>query len=90
MREILWFKNDLRITDNAVLHNAKDGVLPIFIFDKNVLKNLDNEDKSISFLYKSVIFLKKQLKDIGLDLAIFFDEPKNVFTELKKLNFTLF
>ncbi len=86
-KEILWFKNDLRITDNAILHYANKNVLPIYIFDKSILNKLDKEDKSISFLYESVLMLKKQLKGIGLDLAIFFDEPKNIFMSLKKLGF---
>jgi len=87
VREILWFQNDLRITDNALLHYAKQDVLPIYIFDKGILNNLDKEDRSICFLYESVLVFKKQLQSIRLDLAIFFDEPKNVFMDLKKLGF---
>lgn len=36
MKSILWFRRDLRITDSAILSYAKDEVLPIFIFDKNI------------------------------------------------------
>jgi len=57
--------------------------LPIFIFDKNILDKLDSDDKRVTFIYKSVLSLKKQLQDIGLDLAIFYDTPINVFERLK-------
>ncbi|MCT7650358.1 DNA photolyase family protein [Aliarcobacter butzleri] len=87
MKQILWFRRDLRIIDNEILANAKGEVLPIFIFDKNILQNLPKDDKRVTFIYKSVYKLKEDLKSIGLDLAIFFDTPKNVFTKLKKENF---
>ena len=87
MNQILWFRRDLRISDNAILSNAKDKVLPIFIFDKNILNSLPKNDKRVTFIYKSVLKLKKNLKDIGLDLAIFYDEAINVFNDLKEKGF---
>ena len=87
MSQILWFRRDLRIEDNAILCNAKEKVLPIFIFDKNILESLPKDDIRVSFIYKSVIKLKEKLKNIGLDLAIFYDEPTNVFKELEQKDF---
>ena len=87
MKQILWFRRDLRITDNVILSMAIDKVLPIFIFDKNILKSLPSDDKRITFIYRSVLDLKEKLKKIGLDLAIFYDEPINVFKKLKKEGF---
>ena len=69
MKQILWFRRDLRIRDSAILYFAKDEVLPIFIFDKNILNLLSKNDKRVTFIYKSVLNLKKQLKEVGLDLA---------------------
>lgn len=83
MRQILWFRRDLRITDNALLANGLEEVLPIFIFDKHILSKLPKEDKRVSFLVQSVQNLKKKLKRIGLDLAVFYDTPENVFKRLK-------
>ncbi len=71
MSQILWFRRDLRISDNAILSYAKKDVLPIFIFDKNILNKLPSIDKRVTFIYKSVLELKKKLQDLGLDLAIF-------------------
>ena len=87
MKQILWFRRDLRIIDSAILSNAKDEVLPIFIFDKNILDLLHKDDKRVTFIYQSVLRVKEQLKSIGLDLAIFYAEPKEIFSKLQKLNF---
>ena len=83
MKQILWFRRDLRIEDNAILSNAKNEVFPIFIFDKNILDKLPSNDKRVTFIYRSVLNLKKNLKSIGLDLAIFYDYPIQVFEKLK-------
>jgi deoxyribodipyrimidine photo-lyase len=87
MKQILWFRRDLRISDSAILHFAKDEVLPIFIFDKNILDKLATDDNRVKFIYKSVLKLKEELKKIGLDLAIFYSTPKEVFSKLKNEGF---
>lgn len=87
MRQILWFRRDLRINDNAILSNAFDEVLPIFIFDEKILSKLNKDDKRVTFIYESVLSLKKQLKQKGLDLAIFYGNPKEIFTRLQKEGF---
>jgi deoxyribodipyrimidine photo-lyase len=87
MKQILWFRRDLRISDSAILHFAKDEVLPIFIFDKNILDKLSSDDNRVKFIYKSVLKLKEELKKIGLDLAIFYSRPKEVFSKLKDEGF---
>lgn len=87
MKSILWFRRDLRITDSAILSYAKDEVLPIFIFDKNILNKFSADDKRVTFIYQSVLKLKEQLKSIGLDLAIFYSTPKEIFSKLKEKEF---
>lgn len=88
MKEILWFRRDLRLEDNAILAHAKKDVLPIFIFDSTILEKLPKEDKRVSFLYKSVMQFKEQLQTVGLDLAIFYGKPKAIFEKLKEDGFT--
>ena len=42
---IFWFRRDLRLVDNSALYYAlkeNENVLPIFIFDKNILNELEN------------------------------------------------
>ena len=36
MKKILWFRRDLRVDDSMLL-SQEGEVLPIFIFDKNIL-----------------------------------------------------
>ncbi|MDX9795234.1 MAG: deoxyribodipyrimidine photo-lyase [Arcobacteraceae bacterium] len=88
MREILWFRRDLRLEDCAILAHASNDVLPIFIFDTNILKKLPKEDKRVTFIYHSVLNLKQQLKTIGLDLAIFCGDPQTIFQQLLPLGFS--
>ena len=87
MKQILWFRRDLRVNDSAILVHAKDEVLPIFIFDKNILDKLEKNDKRVTFIYESVLKLKENLKKLGLNLAIFYSTPKEVFQTLKTQGF---
>jgi len=83
MKQILWFRRDLRVEDSALLHYASGDVFPIFIFDKNILDKLPADDKRVTFIYNSVLSLKNQLQKIGLDLAIFHGDPQEIFASFK-------
>jgi deoxyribodipyrimidine photo-lyase len=86
MRRILWFRRDLRVDDNPLLSLGGE-VLPIFIFDSNILTKLPKDDKRISFIFSSVLKLKKELQDRGLELKLYFGDPREVFTSLSQLGF---
>ncbi|CUT03727.1 cryptochrome/photolyase family protein [Candidatus Kryptobacter tengchongensis] len=77
--DILWFRRDLRTKDNPLLSLPESYVLPVFIFDKNILGKLPKDDKRITFIFDKVIKLKNNLKSLGLDLAIFYGKPLDVF-----------
>lgn len=83
---IFWFRRDLRLEDNAALCYAlKDAsqVVPIFIFDKNILKKLDNKtDRRVEFIYNTINELQKALGDLKSAIEVFYDFPENVFTYL--------
>jgi deoxyribodipyrimidine photo-lyase len=81
MSAILWFRRDLRVDDNPLLA-VKGEVLPIFIFDVNILGKLSPDDRRVSFIFEQVIALKTSLKARGLDLVIFHGRPEEVFTHL--------
>lgn len=85
---VFWFRRDLRLDDNAGLFKAlKAGgkVLPIFIFDKNILDNLEIvEDKRVSFIYHRIKRLKAEIQALGSDLRIFYSTPMEVFSTLEK------
>jgi len=88
VKEILWFRRDLRVRDSALLAYAKGEVLPIFIFDSNILKKLSKEDRRVSFIFYWIEELKRELCAMGLDLAIFYGDPVEIFKSLKKQKFS--
>ncbi|MCI1785592.1 MAG: DNA photolyase family protein [Bacteroidales bacterium] len=52
-----WFRRDLRPDDNHGLAEAmKSGlpVLPVFIFDTNIIDTLDKDDARITFIYEKL------------------------------------
>ena len=83
---IFWFRRDLRLEDNAALLMAlKSGtqILPIFIFDRNILDKLTNKkDARVLFIYQEISRLKKELEKIGSSLKVLYKTPKAAFEEL--------
>jgi deoxyribodipyrimidine photo-lyase len=83
---VFWFRRDLRLTDNAGLYHAlkeNRSVLPIFIFDKEILDRLeDKADKRVDFIYQTVMQLKTKLEELGSSLLIFHGKPYDIFHEL--------
>lgn len=86
MKRILYFRRDLRVDDN-LLFSFGGEVLPIFIFDTNILNKLKSDDKRIDFIFDAVIKLKSDLQKIGLDLKIFYGEPIEIFSYLVSFEF---
>lgn len=84
---IFWFRRDLRLKDNTGLFealSADDNVLPIFIFDKNILAELSKDDSRVTFIHKLLDDLNSELKKHKKSLAVFHDEPENVLKQLLK------
>lgn len=85
---LFWFRRDLRLYDNAGLYHAlkeNEHVLPIFIFDTDILSKLDNPaDARVCFIHKAVSDLKEQLQQQGSDMAVRHGKPLEVFKELLK------
>ena len=54
---IFWFRRDLRLDDNVGFLEALKGdypVLPIFIFDKEILDKLPEDDARVTFIYNEL------------------------------------
>ena len=86
MRRILWFRRDLRLQDNPLLSLGGE-VLPIFIFDTNILQRLRADDRRVAFIFSRVLELKTGLQDRGLDLKLYFADPLDVFASLRQFDF---
>jgi deoxyribodipyrimidine photo-lyase len=83
---IFWFRRDLRLHDNAGLfHALRNGepVMPIFIFDTEILSLLDNKkDKRVSFIYDALKSIDTALKKYNASLHIFYGKPNEVIQDL--------
>ncbi|MDX1333783.1 MAG: deoxyribodipyrimidine photo-lyase, partial [Robiginitalea sp.] len=54
---VFWFRRDLRLDDNTGLYKALTSglpVLPIFIFDPEILKELPRDDARVSFIHQNL------------------------------------
>lgn len=84
---IFWFRRDLRINDNTGLFTALQSgfpVLPIFIFDNEILADLPLTDARVSFIHKEVSFLKIELEKLGSSLYVGNGKVIDVISDLVK------
>jgi deoxyribodipyrimidine photo-lyase len=68
-----WFRRDLRLDDNVALYHALQSnyvVIPLFIFDIDILSNLDKDDARVGFIYESLQKINSQLQNTGSSLLI--------------------
>jgi len=83
---IFWFRRDLRLADNAGLCHALENnnrVVPIFIFDTNILDQLDNRsDRRVEFIHAALEEIQASLLKLGSSLEIFYTTPAEAFAEL--------
>jgi deoxyribodipyrimidine photo-lyase len=83
---IFWFRRDLRLEDNTGLFNAlieKGNVLPLFIFDKDILDKLPSkQDGRVSFIFENIQKLKSHLEEYGTSLLVKYGKPQEVFESL--------
>ena len=83
---LFWFRRDLRLNDNAGLFHALksgDPVIPIFIFDRHILDELDEDDARVEFIHRSLESLKKELEDLGSTLLVVHSTPEECFSTLE-------
>ena len=83
---IFWFRRDLRLDDNVGLYQALQSnlpVLPIFIFDTEILGTLPRKDPRVSFIHLQLQKLRNQLWDNHQSgIALYHGEPLSIFKKL--------
>ena len=83
---IFWFRRDLRLHDNHALFQALQSgypVLPIFIFDPNILDKLDKPYQArVQFIHESLTSIHEQLLPQGAGIKILIDTPLNAYKKL--------
>lgn len=83
---ICWFRRDLRLNDNAALYHAlksKTPVVPVFIFDKNILNQLEEKaDRRVQFIHDTLMEIQSTLEKKGATLHVIYDTPQRAFKSL--------
>jgi len=83
---IFWFRRDLRLEDNLGFCKALQGkfpVLPLFIFDPEILETLPKDDARVSFIYIKLQALSNHLKDTcKSSIAMYYGNPLDVFEKI--------
>lgn len=83
---IMWFRRDLRLSDNAALYHAlRSGVpvVPIFIFDRHILDKLeDKADRRVEFIHAALHDMQQQLTEMGSTLHVYYGLPEQVWPQL--------
>ena len=85
---IFWFRRDLRLDDNVGFYNAlksKKSVLPLFIFDEDILDKLPKDDARLGFIHSTLQEMRATLKEKNeSSIAMFHGKPVTIFQELIK------
>ncbi|SFS87072.1 deoxyribodipyrimidine photo-lyase [Zhouia amylolytica] len=83
---LFWFRRDLRIEDNRGLYEAlsnNERVLPIFIFDEEILVKLPDQDARVSFIHEKLLVLNDELsKKYNTGIALYHGNPQEIFQSL--------
>ena len=82
---IFWFRRDLRLHDNHGFFRAltdSKSVLPVFVFDVDILDELDSDDKRVNLLFDRLKALNIELAKQDKKIHIYYGNPKTIFDEL--------
>ena len=82
---IFWFRRDLRLFDNTAFLESlksKGTTLPIFIFDEEILNQLEPDDARVSFIYDELEKLNFELNKSDSGIQIFKGKPTDIFKKL--------
>lgn len=83
---VFWFRRDLRLEDNIGLYAAlkeSHPVLPIFIFDEEILEKLPENDPRVTFIYNRLQQMRSQLQvEYNTSLAIYYGKPREIFQRI--------
>ncbi|MDF2553950.1 MAG: deoxyribodipyrimidine photo-lyase [Chryseobacterium sp.] len=85
---VFWFRRDLRLEDNVGLYHALKSevkVLPVFIFDREILDQLSNKsDKRVDYIQQVLTEINNELKKHKSLLKTFYGKPLEIFKQLLK------
>ena len=86
---LFWFRRDLRLDDNVGLYHAiknETKVVPIFIFDSDILDRLPKEDPRVCFLHEQIEELNQQLAESNKKIHVYHGKPIDIFRKILSAN----
>ena len=86
---MFWFRRDLRLDDNVGLYHAiknETKLVPIFIFDSDILDRLPKEDPRVCFLHKQIEELNQQLAESNKKIHVYHGKPIDIFRKILSAN----
>ncbi|MEO6346315.1 MAG: deoxyribodipyrimidine photo-lyase [Aquaticitalea sp.] len=85
---IFWFRRDLRLDDNIGFYEAlksEHPVLPIFIFDTEILDKLPEDDARVTFIFETLQKMSGTLqKEHDSSVAMYYGKPLDIYKQLVK------
>ena len=82
---LVWLRRDLRLTDHAALHHATrqaERVIPVFVFDTDILQDLPADDRRVTFIYASLHEIHRELQGLGSTLVVSHGRPETCLPDL--------
>jgi deoxyribodipyrimidine photo-lyase len=82
---IFWFRRDLRVADNHGFYEALTAgrpVLPVFVFDTDILNDLEDNDSRVTFILREVQKLHDIFGQQGSSFWIYHGRPIDAFKRL--------
>ena len=83
---VFWFRRDLRLEDNTGLYHALNSgcpVLLLFIFDRNILDDLEDKfDLRVKFIHEQLKNLNRELRPYTTSVLTKYGFPLDIFKSL--------
>lgn len=90
--DIIWFRNDLRVSDNQTLKAACKGqnIIGVYFFDPRYFERdafgfKRTEKFRAKFLIETVTALRESLQKLNISLLVYHDKPEEILPRLVKL-----
>lgn len=80
-----WFRRDLRLEDNIGFCRAlaaEKNVQPIFIFDEQILNELDRNDARVTFIHRQLTSINQKLVELGSSLLVLHGDPEAIWKSI--------
>ncbi len=79
---LVWLKRDLRLHDHAAFQAAEktsSSYLPIYIFDKDLLKHPEVSKRHLQFIWHSIKDMNNELAQFNRSVQIFYGKSLDIF-----------